>query len=232
MVPRWWGTSERRSRRLEGKLGSLLKGEQSFFFSPHRLWPETARPESSPLVQVFSRLGKERDGDSLSSSTSFFLLESISHSAHILDKPYGWMLRVTLVHPKWQIIVAHPLRVPPVSLWVGGFISSQTPGFLGWGSSWRWWGSWRVWPHRPVVAGYLKCRSRRTERPGALMRLRRRCHGDCWPCCRLGCRLGWWDRWLWTPLAWDLTEQRGKREKKDSKNVLTKAEHAFVQIHI
>lgn len=121
MVPRWWGTSERRSRRLEGKLGSLLKGEQSFF-SPHRLWPETARPESSPLVQVFSRLGKERDGDSLSSSTSFFLLESISHSAHILDKPYGWMLRVTLVHPKWQIIVAHPLRVPPVSLWVGLFL--------------------------------------------------------------------------------------------------------------
>lgn len=101
---------------------------------------------------------------------------------------------------------------------VGRFISSQIPGFLGWGSSWRWWGSWRVWPHRPVVAGYLKCRSRRTERPGALMRLRRRCHGDCWPCCRLGCRLGWWDRWLWTPLAWDLTgEKRETRKKKTVK---------------
>lgn len=90
---------------------------------------------------------------------------------------------------------------------VAGFISSQTLGSLGWGSSLKWLVFWRVWPRHPLVSGCLRCRSRRSERPEAPTRPRHRCRGDCWLCCRPGCRLGWSNRWRWSHLVLDLTKR-------------------------
>ena len=203
LVPRWWGTSERQSRRLEGKMGSLLKGEKSVSTPKILAWDCQTR--SGHLlcmcsVRLRARGKSEKEIHSSCPSPSFpWKMSVIVHKLH-----------TSLLDGRQTEELVHWCGLP--SEWFGsssaGVISSRPPGSLGWGPFWRWWESWRVWPRRRVVVECLRRQSRRSDCPGALKRLRHRCRGDCWLCCPPGCRLGWSDRWLWTPLASDLTGRR------------------------
>lgn len=155
------------------------------------------------LCCVHSRWGKSETETCSSPPPSFPWFSSLVH------KLLGRSGSEELVHPRWPPTAA--AFQLPVSL-CPGVISSWTPASWGSGPSWRWLGSWRVWHRCRVVSVCRRRPSRRSERPAAPRRPRRRCHGDCSLCCPPGCRRDWPDRW---PLASDLMEmERVKQQEK------------------
>lgn len=88
-VPRRWGTLERRSRRLEGKQGSLLKGVKSVSTLP-------PTPHIRSLLLLCSRSnrrGGKSEEESLDVSTSFSPLKILVIVHKLWSSPMdGWSI--------------------------------------------------------------------------------------------------------------------------------------------